>query len=173
MNLFHLSIVVGVAALGLRMSFLLSHWGLLQAWYWRDFLEDTQISGPSSLTRRALFWAFVRERLEVWSASLRWGFSPVLSWRERVTIVRVQCCLLLVTIGWRAPIMVLGLDHCAQRRWSGWPSRQEHRWRTCLHQHLMTLVGDEAILKRVTLASLYPTVEDVPTRVAQHPELVQ
>lgn len=178
MNLFTWCVLGGVVALDLRTGSLLGHWGVRQAWYWRDFLDASQVScsplpAAGVLTRGALFRAFVRERLEVWCASLLWGFSPALSWRERRALGGVQVCMLLLTLGWRVPLMVLGLDHCAQRHWSGWPSRQERRWRADLHQRLMALVGNEALLKRVTLARLYATVEDVPPCVAQQdPESV-
>lgn len=200
MNLFHLSLLTGIVALVLRVGFLLGRWSLLQSWFWRDFLDASLVSSTFSpdaepLTRGAVLRTFVRERLEVWRASLLWGHCPVLSWRERAAIVRVQCCLLLVTLGWRLPLIVLGLHnlpwpprsdwfcHLEQRSTirlahslgplMSWPACLEQRWSRSLHQRLTMLAGNETVLKRVTLARLYPTAEDIPTDVAQHTETVQ
>jgi hypothetical protein len=54
-----------------------------------------------------------------------------------------------------------------------WPACLEQRWSRSLHQRLTMQAGNETVLKRVTLARLYPTAEDIPTDVAQRTETVQ
>ena len=177
MNLFHLSLWIGAQAVALRLSFLCGIWESRELRRWDEFC-DTARSQREPMSLRA----FVRARLAAWCATVCWGYSPWLSWRERVALMWVWCCVLLLTLGVRVPLIVLGLEQMAGLRWSDWPEGKAppRQWRCLLwvvnwparqEQRLTALVGQEAVLRRATLASLYPAVDAVP-EVAQPGKLV-
>ena len=159
---------VGVCWVCGRVCWLCGVWGMLQAWHWRDYLEThapiEQLGtlGLPLSVRQRIFRAFVRECLEVWVAPLRQGFHPALMPRERAAIWGAQCCLLLVALGVWGPLIILGLEGQARRRWRGLPVRLASRWQHHLYARLTDVRSEEGLLKRVALASLYVTVEDVP-----------